>query len=84
MTTIDIGEAATQLPQLIDRALAGEEIAFARGGMPVAQLSPIIPRPLNREPRKLGQLEGKMWISPDFDAPLPDEIARAFGMLDEP
>ena len=82
MTTIDIGEAATQLPQLIDRALAGEEIAFARGGMPVAQLSPIIPRPLNREPRKLGQLEGKMWISPDFDAPLPDEIARAFGISD--
>ena len=84
MTTIDIGEAATQLPQLIECALAGEEITFARSGMSVAQLSPITPRPLSREPRKLGQLEGKMWISPEFDAPLPDEIARAFGMLDEP
>jgi prevent-host-death family protein len=82
MTTVDIAEAAAQLPQLIERARAGEDIAIARDGRPVARLQPVAPAEPSPKRRVGGQLEGEMWISPDFDAPLPDEIARAFGMLD--
>ena len=84
MTTIDIGEAGSQWIQLIERAQAGEEIRITREGQPVVRLSPIAPGPSDPKPRELGWLRGEMWVSPDFDAPLPDDIARAFGMLDEP
>ena len=100
MTTIDIGEAATQLPQLIERALAGEEIAFARGGLPVAQNTPVRTRTVEPQPRQLdpsmdetsgppqrrnlaGSLRDDPWLaSINLDAPLDEEVARAFGMLD--
>ncbi len=30
------------------------------------------------KPRALGLLKGKMWISKDFDAPLPDDLLDLF------
>lgn len=83
MTIVDLNQAAEGLEGLLERAESGEEILIARNGHAVVQLVPrrIGEHPL--KPRVGGQLEGKMWISPDFDAPLDDEIARAFGMIDE-
>ena len=81
MTTIDIGEAATQLPQLIERAQAGEEIVIARSGQPAVQLLPRKVDPPESKARVGGQWEGKMWIAPDFEE-WPDEIAQALGMRD--
>ena len=33
----------------------------------------------NPRKRILGSAKGKVWISPDFDASLPDEILKEFG-----
>ena len=40
MHTIDVGEAMTNLDELLDRVAQGEEICIARHGKPVARLVP--------------------------------------------
>jgi len=49
--------------------MSGEKIIIARAGKPVAVLSPISDLPADRIP---GEDMGKIVISADFDAPLPE------------
>lgn len=72
---INLYDAKTNLSQLVDRAAAGEEIVIAKAGRPMARLVPLAPR---TAPRVRGLLKGQIGIGADFDAPLPDDIARAF------
>ena len=74
MKTASILEAKTHLSTLVRRVERGERITITRGGKPVAELVPSA-----RASRPFGIDEGKILIAPDFDAPLPREIARAFG-----
>jgi prevent-host-death family protein len=46
---INIAEAKAKLSELLDRALAGEEIVIARAGKPLARLVPVMP-PKRRKP----------------------------------
>ena len=71
--TVDIHEAKTHLSRLIERVEAGEEITIVRAGRPVARLVSV----QLRQPRRRGLWKGRVSISPDFDAPLP-EIVEAF------
>ncbi len=73
MATINIHAAKTHLSRLVDRAAAGEEILIAKNGRPVARLAPIGGRP-----RRPGRLKGRIRMRADFDAPLPEPLARAF------
>jgi prevent-host-death family protein len=73
---VNLAEAKTHLSRLIEAVEAGEEVVIAKGGKPVAKLSPI--RHAGRR-RKLGLLDGKLKIPDDFNAPLPDEILPDFG-----
>lgn len=75
MRLVNIHEAKTHFSRLLKRIAKGEEIVIARAGEPVARL---VPYETMRQPRKLGLLEGRIWISPDFDAPLPPDIQAAF------
>lgn len=68
-------EAKTRLSHLIDRAAKGEEILIAKSGVPLAKL---VPLPKSKAKRKPGGWEGKIFISNDFDAPLPEDIQSAF------
>ena len=68
-------QAKTQLSHLVDRALRGHEVVITRHGRPVARL---VPAKLQRKPRKLGALRGKIRVAKDFDAPLPDELVALF------
>ena len=72
---MNMHEAKTHLSRLIDEVQNGEEIVIARAGKPVARLAPL---KTHRKPRRPGRLKGKIWISEDFDDPLPEEIAAAF------
>lgn len=45
MTTYSVADAKNRLPQLIDRALDGEEVVITRRGKPVVELRPASPRP---------------------------------------
>ena len=53
--------------QFLGRVKAGEEIVICRAGKPIARLV----RYESNADRKPGQDEGRIWISDDFDAPLP-------------
>lgn len=70
---INIHQAKTHLSRLVERVESGEEITLARAGRPVARL---VPYRAHREPRRAGLWQGRVSISPDFDAPL-DEFERA-------
>lgn len=72
---INIYEAKTAFSKLINKAIAGEEIIIARSGKPVAKLVPYQKPGVDRIP---GSAKGKIRISKDFDAPLPDDILEAF------
>jgi antitoxin (DNA-binding transcriptional repressor) of toxin-antitoxin stability system len=52
----------------------GNEIIIAMAGKPVAKLEPIS----KKIKRRFGVLKGKVKISKDFDAPLPDDILSEF------
>ena len=57
-------QAKSQLSKLGKLAWEGEEIVIARAGEPWLRLTPYRERV---EERKPGGLEGKIWMSPDFD-----------------
>jgi antitoxin (DNA-binding transcriptional repressor) of toxin-antitoxin stability system len=72
---INIYEAKTQLSRLVDEAAAGAEIIIARGGKPVARLGRLEP---DRRKIRFGVLKGKLKVSADFDALLPDDVLADF------
>ena len=73
MDLVNVHQAKTHLSRLLDRVAAGEQIMIAKNGKPVAKLVP-----LTVVARRPGRLKGKMRIAPDFDAPLPEDLAAAF------
>jgi prevent-host-death family protein len=76
---MNLYEAKTQLSALVDEAADGAEIIIAKAGKPLAKL--VAFREAGR--RKPGRAKGLVWISDDFDAPLPPDLQAAFdGDLD--
>jgi prevent-host-death family protein len=71
-------EAKNQLSSLVDRAAAGEEIVIAKHGQPMAKLVPV-PR-AQKGRRKPSEAMKIQWMAPDFDAPLPPGLRKAFGI----
>lgn len=72
---IKLYDAKTHLSDLVERAARGEEFIIAKGDEPKARLVPVARQAQQRVP---GVWEGRVWISDDFDAPLPLEIGAAF------
>ncbi len=73
-STYNMHDAKTHLSRLAERAAQGEEIVIARNGRPLAKLVPIE----GRKPLKFGLAKGEIWMSDDFDDPLPWEIQKYF------
>lgn len=69
MQTSNLHQAKTHLSRLVDAALTGEEVIIARAGIPLVRLVPVTPP---KRPRQLGLDAGKIVISDDFDAPIPE------------
>jgi prevent-host-death family protein len=80
--TVNIHAAKTHLSSLIAEAEAGAQIVIARAGKPAVRLVPVKKGKATgsapRIDRKPGFLKSKIWIAPDFDAPLPDALLAAF------
>jgi prevent-host-death family protein len=73
---INVAEAKAKLSELLDRALAGEEIVIARAGKPLARLVPVN----NLAPRRKGAW--RHWKIPDdvFLEPMdPEDLDAAEG-----
>ena len=66
---VNMHQAKTSLSRLVQRALDGEDVVIARNGQPLVKLVPVA---VTRQPRVPGRLKGKIWVSPDFDAPDPE------------
>jgi len=69
--TIDVNEAQTRLPELVSSVETGAEIILTKDNTPVARLVPLAIAIMNRV---AGLHAGASWLSPDFNAPLPDSF----------
>jgi prevent-host-death family protein len=75
---VNVHEAKTQLSKLLAEVERGHEIVIARDGEPVAKL---VPFPVKRNKRlRVGDWKGRLWMAPDFDAPLSDEELQRWGL----
>ena len=69
--TVNINEAQIKLPKLLSLVTAGNEVIIEENNKPVAKIIPISP-PL--QARIAGLNKGKIWISKNFDEPLPEHF----------
>jgi len=68
--TIDISESQTNLTEMLSLVRTGTEIILTEGNKAIARLIPIE----SDRPRVLGLHSGSVWMSDDFDEPLPEEF----------
>jgi antitoxin (DNA-binding transcriptional repressor) of toxin-antitoxin stability system len=68
---VSLEEAQASLAELLDRAAAGEDIFIDQGDRRV-RLEVI--HNGERKERRPGVWKGKVWIAPDFDDPLSEEV----------
>ncbi|HEV7163660.1 MAG TPA: type II toxin-antitoxin system prevent-host-death family antitoxin [Solirubrobacteraceae bacterium] len=66
---VNVGEAKTNLSQLLARVEAGEDVEIARNGVPVAKLIHVEPEmtPGEKFLASAGAMAGQIWISEDFE-----------------
>ena len=64
---VTIDEAAAHLEEMINKMMNGEEVIIIKNDQEVAQLAP-----LSSQRRKPGSAKGMVFMSDDFDDPLPD------------
>lgn len=81
---VNVGEAKTNLSQLLARVEAGEDVEIARDGVPVARLVRVEPveRPGERFLNGWGAMAGQIWISDDFELS-EEELDQMFAEMDE-
>jgi prevent-host-death family protein len=77
LKTIDILEAKIELSRLIEEAAAGAEIVITIDGRPRARILAYADASKLRLP---GALKGRLRVHADFNAPLPPDIGRPFGV----
>ncbi|MEO8195666.1 MAG: type II toxin-antitoxin system prevent-host-death family antitoxin [Thermoanaerobaculia bacterium] len=70
---VTVHEAKTHLSRLLVEVEAGASIVITRSGKPVAKL--VAFEAVERRP---GRLKGKIRMARDFEAPLPEALARLF------
>jgi prevent-host-death family protein len=78
MTTIDIEQAKARFTDLVERVSNGEDVVIEKEGKAVARLVAVAPEP--RPKRRLGGLEGKIEVPPDYSDKEDPEILAMFGI----
>lgn len=69
MHRVNLEEAKSSLPALIEAALNGEEVIITNGDESSVQL---VPRAAEKRKRQFGSAAGLISMAPDFDEPLED------------
>jgi prevent-host-death family protein len=69
MAQFNIADAKARFSELVEKAVAGDEVIIARDNKPLLKL---VPLGADGRPRRPGSARGQVWMSEDFDAPLPD------------
>ena len=73
MKLVLVNEAKTHLSRLLREVVAGEDIMITRSGRPVVRLVAV-----DEERPVFGIDEGRFVVPEDFDAPLVEDLLRAF------
>jgi antitoxin (DNA-binding transcriptional repressor) of toxin-antitoxin stability system len=86
MITITLEKAQQELPVLVERALAGEEIVIQSAGAAGVRLAPVAALrgqapPPGTSYRGRGALKGQLVVGPEFFEPVSDEEC---GIASEP
>jgi prevent-host-death family protein len=68
MQTVALEKAQATLPDLLKQVAEGEEFTITQNGQPRAKLSAVSSPKRNQA--RAGSLPGKIWLAPDFDAPI--------------
>jgi prevent-host-death family protein len=79
--SVNLYVAKTHLSELVERAAAGEEIVIAKSGKPRARLVGLGVEKKLRRPgvwSSKSKLKTRLWVSPDFDGPLPADLLSEF------
>jgi prevent-host-death family protein len=69
MEQFNVAEAKARFSQLIQKALAGEDVVIAKDNKPLVRLVPVRRATRRRQP---GSAKEQVWMSRDFGAPLGD------------
>jgi prevent-host-death family protein len=72
--TVNIHEAKTHLSRLLEGVAKGESFVIAKSGKPVAKVTPIVEKPIQR----IGFMEGQFEVPDDIDTPFKKEIEEMF------
>jgi len=80
---VNIHEAKTHLSRLLEQVRQGKPFVIAKAGRPIAKVV-AVEAPEPGEARRLGFLAGEIEVPDDFDRMGKDEIARVFGVGDDP
>ncbi len=83
MEIVNIHEAKTHLSRLLEQVRQGKPFVIAKAGRPIAKVV-AVEAPEPGEARRLGFLAGEIEVPDDFDRMGKDEIARVFGVGDDP
>ncbi len=70
--TVEVQQTQTYLKELLSLVVKGTEIILTQGSTPIARLTPIAASPTGS--RVAGLHLGAIWMSDDFDEPLPDDF----------
>jgi antitoxin (DNA-binding transcriptional repressor) of toxin-antitoxin stability system len=71
-TTLSVAEAQAKLSQLLELAQAGHEVIIQDPQRGQARLVPVVA--VTSGTRRFGLHAGEVWMSDDFNAPLPDSF----------
>ncbi len=70
---IEVKPTQTYLTELLSLVIGGTEVILTQGDAPIARLVPVALPPASTQ-RVPGLHLGAIWMSDDFDAPLPDDF----------
>jgi antitoxin (DNA-binding transcriptional repressor) of toxin-antitoxin stability system len=79
MTIVSLADIQRDPDGVLRRVEGGETIRIMRGAVPVAEITPILPKHANgASTRPFGLCAGEFSVPADFDAPLPERTLREF------
>ncbi len=67
-TVINVHDLKTNYSKYLEQVIGGKELLLGKHGKAVAKIVALPEGAI--EPRKLGMLKGKIWMSDDFDKPM--------------
>lgn len=76
MQQITVQEIQQNPSKYLNQVEAGESFLIVQEDKPIAELKPITNS--KKPPRPFGLCKGEFTVPDDFDAPLPEDILKAF------